>query len=105
VRGSKDRSANAFFVVACPILPISRGVTVTSSSADSAAVFGYLAGGLPSKTATETDSSGLAGWENYPAGPTTITITKVSTGQKLLTFDYFVRSRVVANVALPPGQP
>jgi hypothetical protein len=81
------------------------GVTVTSSSADSEAVFGYVAGGLPSKTATETDSSGLAGWENHPAGPTTITITKASTRQKLLTYDYFVRSGVVVAVALPPGPP
>jgi len=79
------------------------GVTITSSSADSETVFGYVAGGLPSKTATETDSSGTASWENHPAGPTTITITKASTGQKLLTYAYFVRGGVLSNVGLPPG--
>jgi hypothetical protein len=66
-------------------------------------VFAYLAGGLPSKTAMETDSSGLAVWENHPAGPTTITITKASSGEKLVTYDYFVRSSVNAFVALPPS--
>jgi hypothetical protein len=81
------------------------GVTVTSSSADSETFFGYLAGGIPSTTATETDTSGLAGWENHPAGPTTVTITKASTGEKLLTYDTFVRGGVIGSVGLPPGTP
>lgn len=80
------------------------GVAVTSSNADSQTSFGYVINGVPSTTATQTDSSGIAGWENHPPGPTTLTLTKVSTGQKLLTYDYFARGGIIEIAVLPPGQ-
>jgi hypothetical protein len=68
-----------------------QGATVTSSAADSSTHFAYVANGIPSTTATQTDTTGIAAWEDHPAGPTTITVTKA--GQTLAT----------ANVNVPPG--
>jgi hypothetical protein len=77
------------------------GATVTSSNADSAAVFSYVANGIPSMTATQTDTSGYATWENHPSGPTTITVTRA--GQKLASVVVNIRAGVVVGIQIPPG--
>jgi hypothetical protein len=52
----------------------------------------YLADGLPSGTATETDSVGAAGAVNVPVGPMTITATLAATNQTLGSITVNVRA-------------
>ena len=52
----------------------------------------YLADGLPSRTATETDSIGAAGVVNAPIGTMTITATLAATNQTLGSFTVDIRA-------------
>jgi len=77
------------------------GATVTSSNAGAAAVTSYLVKGVPSKTATATDSTGIAAIVDHARGHTTVTV-KVGT-KTLGTADVIVRPNALTTVALPPN--
>jgi hypothetical protein len=94
------RSRVSVQVLSCGLSALP-GATVASSAADSSTDFGYLAGGAPSMTATQTDTSGIGAWENHPAGATTITVTRG--GQKLTSLDLNIRGGVVVVVGASPG--
>lgn len=77
------------------------GATVTSSNAGAAAVTSYLVKGVPSKTATATDSTGIAAIVDHARGHTTVTV-KVGT-KTLGSADVIVRANVVTAVTVPPS--
>ena len=56
------------------------GVTYTLDSVDAGAAFHYMRGGLPSLTATSTDSLGIGFALNVPAGGHTVAATLVDGG-------------------------
>ncbi|MCC6408903.1 MAG: hypothetical protein IT453_17205 [Planctomycetes bacterium] len=64
----------------------------------------YIAGSLPSKTATETDASGAGAFVNLPVGPVTLSGALVSSGAKIGSHAAFTRAGYVtlANVIPTP---
>ncbi|MBI5485994.1 MAG: hypothetical protein HY905_01540 [Deltaproteobacteria bacterium] len=78
------------------------GVSLEVDTADVSSTAVYMIGGLPSTSATETDSSGAAGFINLPAGAATISTTLVSTGEAIASTDITIRAGTAALFPLPP---
>jgi hypothetical protein len=74
------------------------GVTFESSAGG---VVSYLAGGIPSMTATATNESGQGGIVDVPAGPVTVTMKR--DGKRLGSTDVFVRAGWYTTLSIPPG--
>jgi hypothetical protein len=68
------------------------GVSFAVSASAPATVPFYIASGLPSGTAKETDSSGTGGAVNVPVGPLTVTATLAATNRTLGSVDVVIRS-------------
>jgi hypothetical protein len=68
------------------------GVSFSISSTTAATVPFYIASGLPSARATETDSSGTWGAVDVPVGSLKVTATLAATNQTLGTIDVFVHA-------------
>jgi hypothetical protein len=67
------------------------GVSLTYSASDAQTVPFYFQDGLPSGTATETDSYGLAGALNVPVGAVTVSGTLASGGRSVGMTTFLVR--------------
>jgi len=67
------------------------GVSLAMSATDSTTVPFYIASGLPSRTATQTDSSGTGGAVNVPVGPLTVTATLAATNRALGSVEVVIR--------------
>ncbi|MBI5502065.1 MAG: hypothetical protein HY907_17615 [Deltaproteobacteria bacterium] len=81
---------------------LAAGVSLDVDTADVSSTAVYMVGGLPSTSATETDSSGAAGFINLPAGAATISTTLVSTGEAIASTDITIRAGAAALFPLPP---
>lgn len=77
------------------------GATVTSSNAGSSASTSYLAKGIPSATATATDSTGIVAIVDHAVGTTTVTVKLGTT--TLGTADVIVPPGVLTTITLPPN--
>jgi hypothetical protein len=81
---------------------VATGVTFDIDSADASSIKAYFSGGLPSKTAVATDSSGIGGIFDIPAGPATITAKLAATGQVIATAQIIVRQGALTVTTLMP---
>jgi hypothetical protein len=68
------------------------GVSFSSSATTASTVPFYIASGLPSSTAKETDSSGTWGAVDVPVGSLTITATLVATNRTLGSINVTIRA-------------
>ena len=71
------------------------GVAVTADAADAMSTLAYIVGALPSKTATETDASGVGAFVNVVPGPVTLGGKLVSSGATIGTNSVFTRAGYV----------
>jgi hypothetical protein len=78
------------------------GVRLSSADGDSETLPFYLVKGLPSTTATATDSSGLGGILNLRPGSVTLTGT-LSTGQIVGTVSMFTRAGEITYTSVVPA--
>jgi hypothetical protein len=78
------------------------GVSGEVDTADGSTMSFYIAGSLPSATATETDGSGTAGWINLPAGPAVITLRRVDTGATVAQATIGIRAGAASAIVLSP---
>ena len=78
------------------------GLNMWIASADGCSVLGYGQNGLPSKTATETDSTGIAYGFNIPVGDTEVR-SRLSASHALVgSTTVFVRAGALSAVAFDP---
>jgi hypothetical protein len=83
--------------------PTAAGVRFTIDVNDPQIVLGYVNGPSISKTVTQTDSTGLAGFINVPPGVATVTGTRVSTGEKIASVRVYVKAGALSNITLNPA--
>jgi hypothetical protein len=81
------------------------GVQVSFDHTAASVVSTYFDNGLPSTTATETDSSGFFAAVNFPPGTVTTTITLASTKQVLGSTSTIVRAATITGVNVVPSPP
>jgi len=101
--GSVDPSLGMVFVttVNCAAQNIA-GVSVSIDLTGPTTVSFYFVNGLPVTTATQTDSSGLAGFVNVPVGARVLTTKVASTGQPLGAVSLFVLPSTISNANVGP---
>jgi hypothetical protein len=78
------------------------GVSGEVDTADGSSMAFYIAGSLPSATATETDASGTLGWLNLPAGPAVLTLHRADTGATVAQATLGIRAGAASMIALSP---
>jgi hypothetical protein len=80
------------------------GLTLTASTADAQSTIGYFAGGVPSKSATGTDTSGYAYALDLPVGTATLTSFYPANDLRLGKVDVMIRAGWITQVALQPTE-
>jgi hypothetical protein len=78
------------------------GVEAEVDTADGSTTSFYIAGSLPSATATETDGTGTAGWLNLPTGPAVITLRRADTGATVAQATVGIRAGAASAIVLSP---
>ena len=78
------------------------GVQFTAANSDDQTTYGYAVEGLPAPEATATDSSGIIGIFNLPAGVTTI--SGEADGMEVFEREVQLRAGFITSGGLQPGQ-
>lgn len=76
------------------------GVSAAAPTADASTTLTYIAGSLPSKTATETDASGVGAFVNLPVGP--VALSGSYSGKAIGSTSVFIRAGFVTSTNLIP---
>jgi hypothetical protein len=79
------------------------GVRLVSANADDKSSTFYVNKGLPNLAATETDSSGRAGFINLPAGSANVASELVSDGRQIAYVSVLVRPSAITYLSLVPS--
>jgi hypothetical protein len=99
-----DPASGQVVVLAVDCFQVSApNVQIAVTGADGGAVQGYyLAGALPSRTATATDATGLAGFPNVAPGLIDVVVTPVGLGKPSSHVTALVRPNTLTFVSAPP---
>jgi hypothetical protein len=80
-----------------------QGVRLVSSDADQQSSSFYVLKRIPSLTATETDSSGRAGFINLPAGSVSLASEIAANGRRIAAVSILVRPGAITYLSLVPS--
>jgi hypothetical protein len=78
------------------------GLSASFSTLDAQSTLAYISGGLPSKTATMTDSSGAGAALNLPPGPVDVTGTIAASGTAFSQQSVMIREGYLTSINLAP---
>jgi hypothetical protein len=101
VKADPDRGTASFGMEDCDGTRVA-GLTPSASTADANSTTLYLKGSLPTKNATATDTSGLAGIVNLPLGPVELSGKIATTGQEYGKIKTYIRKGFVTALDIYP---